>query len=288
MRIIIGDGKLSKAIRKSSDVVLCHKDIDVTAEPATIAKILRVADERCYVRDGTVAVINTAAKINLEWCQENTEQAWAVNAVGPLNVAKACDILGFKFVQISSGCIFDGEETGTVYTEESTPSPASFYAVTKAAADVFIANAQLDVPTLILRPRQLISARPHPTNMLTKFVDVMQKSSESRFITSQNTVTCIEDFSLMIDHLLKVHATGVYNCANHGTISPYEIAVKLKEALNLGKSPSPVDYDSYVKSIAVKRVNTILNVSKLRDTGYPNRSAEQAVDWCIRNYGKLG
>lgn len=288
MRIIIGDGKLSKAIRKTTDIVLSHKDIEVTADPGTIAKILRVAEERYYVRDGMVAVINTAAKINLEWCQENPEQAWAVNAVGPLNVAKACDILGFKFVQISSGCIFDGEETGTVYTEDSEPTPASFYAVTKAAADSFIADAGLDIPTLILRPRQLISARSHPTNMLTKFIDVMEKTPQPRFITSQNSVTCIEDFSMMIDHLLKERATGIYNCANYGTASPYEIAVKLNDGLKLGKNPTAIDYESYVKSIGVKRVNTILDVSKLRDTGYPNRSAEQAIDWCVRNYGRFG
>lgn len=288
MRIIIGDGKLSKAIRKTTDVVLSHKDIEITDDPLKIAKALRLADERCYVRYGTPTVVNTAAKINLEWCQENPEQAWNVNAIGPLNVAKACDILGFKFVQISSGCIFDGEETGTVYTEESTPTPASFYAVTKSAADTFVNNARFDIPALILRPRQLISARPHPTNMLTKFIEVMRKTPDSRFITSQNTVTCIEDFSVMIDHLLKANATGIYNCASHGVISPFDIALKLKDAGLAENAPGPIDYESYVKSIAVKRVNTILDVSKLRDTGYANRSAEQAVDWCIANYEKLG
>jgi dTDP-4-dehydrorhamnose reductase len=249
---------------------------------------LRIADERCHVRYGTPTVINTAAKINLEWCQENPEQAWAVNAVGPLNVAKACDILGFKFVQISSGCIFDGEETGTAYTEESVPTPASFYAVTKAAADSFIMNAGLDMPALILRPRQIISAKPHPTNMLTKFIDVMNRVEQPRFITSANSVTCIEDFSLMIDHLLKIGATGVYNCANHDVISPYHIATRLYAASPTKHVPGPIDYESYVKSIAVKRVNTILDVTKLRDSGYANRSAEQATDWCVRNYGKLG
>lgn len=285
MRIIIGDGKLSKAIRKPTDVVLSHRDIEITDSPATIAKILRVASDRMHY--APTAVINTAAKINLEWCQENPEPAWNVNALGPLNVARACDILGFKFVQISSGCIFDGEDTETVYDEESTPSPASFYAVTKSAADAFIKNAALDIPTLILRPRQLISARPHPTNMLTKFIDVMNKVEKPQFITSANSVTCIEDFDSMITHLLKVNATGVYNCANHGVISPFHIATKLYASQLPSHMPTPIDYASYVQTIKVKRVNTILDVSKLRETGYPNRSAEQAVDWCVKNYGRL-
>lgn len=285
MRIIIGDGKLSQAIRKTSDVVLSHKDVDITEHPAKIAKALRQAADRLHVRayDGPV-VINTAAKINLEWCEENPEECWRVNALGPLNVAKACDILGFKLVQISSGCVFDGMETGRVYTENDAPTPASFYAVAKAAADTFLQNAELDIPVLTLRPRQIISAKPHPTNMLTKFLGL---KGSPRFITSANSVTGIEDFSQMIDHLLKVDATGVYNCASHGTISPYEIAAKLK-ALNPEFDPQPVEYAKYLESIKVKRVNTILDVTKLQESGYATRSAEHVVDWCIANYGRVG
>jgi len=282
MRIIIGDGKLSHAIRKSFDVVLTHKDIEITDEPAKLAKILRKAADNSTM--GVNVVINTAAKINLEWCEANTEECWKINALGPLNVAKACDILGLKFVQISSGCIFDGMETERAFTEEDLPSPASFYAVAKAAADNLIKNANLDIPILTLRPRQIISAKPHPTNMLTKFLTL---GNNPKFITSANSVTGIEDFSLMIDHLLKVNASGVYNCAHHGTISPYEIALKLKK-VNPDFDPQPEEYQEYLKRVKVKRVNTILNVTKLQDSGYLNRSADHVVDWCIENYGRVG
>lgn len=282
MRIIVGDGKLTQAIRKSHDVVLSHKDIEITDEPAELAKILRKASDRAIM--GANTVINTAAKINLEWCEDNKEECWKINALGPLKLAKACDILGFKFVQISSGCVFDGMSTERVYTEEDEPTPASFYAAAKAAADSYIKSANFDIPVLTLRPRQVISAKPHPTNMLTKFTNI---GKSPKFITSPNSVTGIEDFSFMIDHLLRVNAIGVYNCANTGTISPYEIAVKMK-AIVSDFDPQPVEYEDYLKSIKVKRVNTILDVTKLRSTGYANRSAEQVVDWCIANYGKVG
>lgn len=282
MRIIVGNGKMAQAIRKSHDVVLGHNEIELTDDPAKLAKTLRKAADRAPF--GITAVVNTAAKINLEWCEEHREEAWSVNALGPLNLAKACDILGFKLVQISSGCIFDGEESGRVYTETDTPTPASFYAVTKAAADTLIANAGLDIPVLTLRPRQIVSVKPNPTNMLTKFMSV---GLTPRFITSANSVTGLEDFKSMLDHLLRSDAVGVYNCASHDTISPYEIALKLK-SIYPGFDPQPVEYAEYVKSIKVKRVNTILDVKKLQGSGYATRSAEHVVDWCIANYGKLG
>jgi len=304
MRIIIGNGKVAQQIKKPGDVVLGHKDIEICDEPLKLAKVLREACDRgnSSARDhvaihnanpnrmGNVwhlpeiapVVINTAAMINLEWCDQNKEQCWAVNTGGALNVALACNVLGFKLVHISSGCIFDGMGTGKAYTEKDVPTPASFYANSKAEADNFILGAKLDIPVLILRPRQLVSAVPYKTNLLTKFLSVPQPA---RFIESANSITCIENFAEMIDHLLTCDATGIFNCANEGTISPYEIAVKLTK-LNPTLNPQPVDYQEYLDSIDVKRVNTVLNIDKLKSTGYHPRTAAEVIDWCVENYGK--
>ncbi len=289
MRILVGNGKMVQTIRRSSDIVFSHNDIEITETPVKLAKLLRSAfhsnrsQSNLWSDDNEVVVVNTAAKINLEWCESNREEAWKVNVEGALNLAKACDTLGYKFVQVSSGCIFNGEESGHVYSEDDVPTPASFYAVTKATADDYIANANLDIPVLTLRPRQIISITPNATNMLTKFMNLV---GSPKFITSANSVTCLEDFGKMLDHLLNVKAVGVYNCASHSTISPYEIAVKLKD-LRHDFDPQPTEYKDYLNSIDVKRVNTILSVEKLQRSGYATRSAEDAVDWCVEHYGKV-
>ncbi len=288
MKIIVGAGKMAQAIKNPEDIVLSHKDIEITDDPATLAKTLRKAYEGSpgwlgdFMLGRKPVVVNTAARINLEWCEENKEKCWSVNALGPLNVAKACDILGYRFAQVSSGCVFDGMETGRVYTEDDEPTPASFYAASKAAADDLIAAANLEVPVLTLRPRQIVSSTPNPTNMLTKFMNV---GKGPKFITVQNSLTSMEDFARMLDHLIKVGATGVYNCASHGTMSPYEIALKLKD-IHPGFDPQPAEYADYLKSVKVKRVNTVLDVRKLQESGYVTLSAWEAVDTCIRNYGK--
>jgi dTDP-4-dehydrorhamnose reductase len=228
MRIIIGNGKLAQQLKKTDDIVLSHKEIEICDEPLKLVKVLKHAyDNALIARDNdisNVVVINTAALINLEYCEHNKEECYAVNTLGALNVARACDALGWKLVHISSGCVFDGMGTGKEYSETDEPTPASFYAVSKAEADKMILNANLTIPILILRPRQLVSAIPYKTNLLTKFLSVPQPA---RFIESANSITCIENFCDMVDHLLNVNATGIFNCANQGTISPYEIAVKL-------------------------------------------------------------
>lgn len=270
-KIFIGNGKVSKIIRKKGDIVLDHKDIEIKDLENILKTLKQVLDENSVV-------INTAAKINLEDCEKNKNESFLVNTLGPLNLIEVCSKFNAKLVHISSGCIYDGNEIE--FNETTSPKPAAWYTRTKTWADETLMNYGYE-NLLILRPRQLISSFPYPTNMLTKFLGI----KHLRCIDEQNSLTCIEDLGDMLEHLLSVGASGIFNVANTGTISPYEIAVKLKEIdkdLIVEKTP----YEEYLKGVTVKRVNTILDLNKLIGTGYTPRSCKEALDYCVKNYGK--
>lgn len=273
-RIIIGDGKVSKIIRKPGDIILDHKQVDITK----IDSLYKALDPHLngWVTDDTV--INTAAKINLEWCDENRLESYNVNTQGAINVLAACRFFGARLVQISSGCIFDGNHVP--FREDDVPRPAAWYARTKAWADDAIVNYGYS-NYLILRPRQMISPVPNPTNMLTKFL----KIKNLQCIDEANSITCIEDFRDMLDHLLKVKALGIFNCANTGSVSPYEVACALK-AIDPSMQVSKIAYEEYIKTLTVKRVNTVQDLTKLIASGFVPRSGQEALQWCIKNYGK--
>jgi dTDP-4-dehydrorhamnose reductase len=272
MRVIIGNGKVASVLRKSGDFTLTHSDIEVS-DDQSVKKSLSSFPQ------GTV-VINTAAKINLEWCEVNKKECESVNYTGAINVSRACIEFGHRLVHISSGCIFDGMTSDRVYSEADTPSPAAWYTKMKAEADevIFEENER----ATIVRPRQLISSVPNVTNMITKFMSM----DEGRFIDSKNSLTCIEDMSQMIDHLVDNHHYGIFNLANSGFISPYEVALSIKEHLKPGLKVTKTSYEDYVKTLGVKRVNTLLDITKLKSTGYTPRSAKEALFWCVNNYGK--
>lgn len=271
MRVIIGNGKVSRIIRSAGDVILSHSDIEVRDVSAVNAMI------STFPKD--TVVINTASKINLEWCEDNKQEAFDVNTIGARNVGEACARHGHHLVHISSGCIFDGMETEKVFTEEDTPSPAAWYTHTKAEADKILLESRYDKIT-ILRPRQLISAVPNPTNMLTKFLNM----KEGDFFDSPNSIICIEDMKEMIDHLVRRKCYGIYNLANAGLTSPYKIALKIKNEINTNFIVRKTSYEDYLKTLKVKRVNTILSIDKLVSTGFKQRNAEDALDWCLKNY----
>lgn len=276
LKIIIGTGKVSGIIKKPDDVVLGRKDLDVVNAASVESALLGIGAPY-----GTV-VVNTAAKINLEWCEANKHETERVNVQGALNVASACKTLGLRMVQISSGCIFDGGESGKVFNEEDNPTPACWYAQTKAAADKVLLSGDFN-DMLIVRPRQLISPIPNPTNMLSKFISL----GGGRFIESANSVTCIEDMGEMIDHLTQRKHSGIFNLANTGSLSPYEVACRLKDRLSPEMKVDRITYREYLEGLTVKRVNTLLSVEKLIKSGYVPRSASDALDWCIEKYGKV-
>jgi dTDP-4-dehydrorhamnose reductase len=89
----------------------------------------------------------------------------------------------------------------------------------------------------------------------------------------------------MIDHLLEVSATGIFNCCNSGTVTPYEIGMAIKNYIKNDLRVEEISYADLLKKLPNKRVNTILSNEKLIATGYEPRRASAALEWCVKNYG---
>ena len=266
-KLLIGKGKVSSIISRDGDIVLGKNECDITDIDAIATVVSKFLPD----------VINCAAKTNLEYCQENKVEAFRSNTLGVMNLVELCSSFSVRLVHISSGCLFDGNEN--ISTETSKASPAVWYTWTKSWADEIIKNFGYE-RYLILRPRQLISKTPHPSNMITKF----SKMGKIGAIQEMNSLTCIEDFSQMIGHLLKIEENGVFNCCNTGEISPYEIAKRIRDTIAPGLVVEPTSYKSLLENLPNRRVNTILSCDKLIKTGYTPRSASEALDWCLKNY----
>ena len=267
-KLIFGSGKVPTVIK--------DHDTDVIPKAACDVRDFQKVRSILATHKPDV-VINCAAKTSLEFCEDNKAESYEVNTLGAINILRICSEENLKFVHISSGCLFDGNDF--VSTEETTPSPSVWYTYTKLWADEYIKNFGYD-NYLILRPRQLISATPHPTNMITKF----SKFDKVQAIKEPNSVTCIEDFSKMILHLLNVDARGVYNCCNDGVLTAYDIAISIRDNLNNSLKVSEISYLDLLKILPNRRVNTILSNDKLKKTGYTPRHATEALEWCIKNY----
>ncbi len=267
-RLIVGKGKVSSIISRERDIILSREDCDISNIDEVSTTINKILPD---------VVINCAAKTNLEYCQENKSNAFYSNTAGVMNLVDVCSGYGVKLVHISSGCLFDGNHF--LSDEETSHTPAVWYTWTKSWGDELIKNYGYE-NYLILRPRQLISKTPHPTNMITKFSNMKKIGA----IKEENSLTCLEDFSEMINHLIKKDETGIFNCCNTGTITPYEIASRIRDTISPSLEVKSVSYESLLENLPNRRVNTILSCDKLIKTGYNPRSASDALEWCLKNY----
>lgn len=273
-RVFLGAGKIPTTLANKNDLIFGHDQIEVK-NIDSVMKIIKSLPKGSKV-------INCIAKINLEWCESNPEETFAVNAQGAYNVGLACAESGHHLLHVSSGCIFDGGEQSPVYDENSIPTPSVAYTKSKTVGDEKLMKLGYDKITII-RPRQLVSAVKYPTNMITKFIRI----PDGKYIQSENSLTLIEDMGTAINFLFEKNLYGIYNVANEGYISPFEIATMIKEKWGLQNKISPISYNDYVGTLQVRRVNTKLDTSKLKKAGLTLRSAREAVEFALSHYGDL-
>ena len=109
---------------------------DVTAVDRNELDITDLAAVRKAVT-GHDVIINAAAYTAVDAAEENEATAYAVNAIGPRNLAIGAAAVGAKLVQISTDYVFDG--TGnSPYPEDTEIDPVNAYGRTKAAGEQFV------------------------------------------------------------------------------------------------------------------------------------------------------
>ena len=85
-------------------------------------------------------VINCAAAANIDWCEQNPDEALLINSEVPGRLAEICLKKDINLLHISTDAVFDGKQVE--YTEEDIPNPQSVYARSKLLGEqnVVLAN----------------------------------------------------------------------------------------------------------------------------------------------------
>src|SRR5438552_6446874 len=129
--VIVGaGGRLGAALAREY-----AKDYDVAG--FTHAQLDLGQPEQMRARLGQLefdVLINTAAQTNVDRCETEREEAFALNAEAPRVLAEICRANGARFIHISTDYVFDGEKRAP-YTEEDEARPISVYGASKRAGE---------------------------------------------------------------------------------------------------------------------------------------------------------
>lgn len=115
---------LMHALSGRDATALTRNELDITDREAALE-----------VLSGYDVIVNTSAYTRVDDAETDEENANAVNAVGPHNLAIAAAQHGSRLVHLSTDYVFDGTATEP-YAEDSPRHPVSAYGRTKAAGEL--------------------------------------------------------------------------------------------------------------------------------------------------------
>lgn len=240
------------------------KDLDIRDEDKVIDFICEKSPD---------LVINAAAYTAVDDCETNYDEAYAVNAIGPKNLAIACKKIDVPLIHISTDYVFDGSKR-TPLIENDKLGPQSAYGKTKLAGEEFI-QENTD-KYFILRTAWLYGL--HGNNFVKTMLALAETHDEITVVNDQiGSPTYSLDLAVAITNLLRSDKYGVYHVTNEGECSWYDFACDIFELSNVDVKVIPVSTEKFPRP-APRPHYSVLDNKKWNASGFvPMRDYKEAL-----------
>jgi dTDP-4-dehydrorhamnose reductase len=210
---------LVAAFSEHGDTVsgLTHAETEI-ADLASVSRVLKEIQPQI--------IVNTAAMHHVENCEKEPEKAFAVNAIGPRNLAHAARELDAVLLHVSTDYVFDGAK-GSPYVEEDNPLPLNAYGITKLAGEHFV---RATTPKqFVIRTSGLYGKSPCRAKGGLNFIELMLKLAKERGevkVVDDEVVspTSTAELAQQIVRLSRSDSYGLYHATAEGSCSWYEFA----------------------------------------------------------------
>ena len=218
-------------------------------------------------------MVNAAAYTAVDDCETHFDEAYAVNAIGPKNLAIACKKQDIPLVHISTDYVFDGSKR-TPLIETDKLGPQSAYGKTKLEGEKFI-QENTD-KYFILRTAWLYGL--HGNNFVKTMLDLAETHDEITVVNDQiGSPTYSLDLAVAITNLLHSDKYGIYHVTNEGEISWYEFAKLIFELSNVDVNVIPVSTEEFPRP-APRPHYSVLDNKKWNASGFvPMRDYKEAL-----------
>lgn len=212
-------GQVGSAFAQLLDTV----ELEVLLTDKSDVDVTNMDEVRKYAEMNRPDVIINCTEIGgIEYCQQHSDLAYKVNAIGARNLSVAARSVHGKMVQLSTDDIFDGKAAES-YNEFSIPTPVSIYGKSKLAGEEFVKT---------IAPRYLIIRSSwvygKGENFVTWLLQEAKKSKEIFVAEDQfGSPTSANELAKAIYRLLMEDAYGLYHVVCQGVCSRREFAEKI-------------------------------------------------------------
>ena len=241
-------------------VPLTRLHIDL-ANPVTIAP--GVAEVKADV------LVNCAAYNFVDKAETDSAEAFAINAIGVRDLAKACAANGTKLVQISTDFVFGLDETRTApLTESTSPGPVSAYGVSKLAGEQFALAAHSG--NLVIRTCGLYGiwgSGGKGGNFVETMLRIAGQGKPLRVVSDQRcTPSFTVDVAMAIADLIDAKAVGIVHATNADCCTWHEFATEIFKLAGLAVDVAPITSAQF-NAPARRPLYSVLSTDRLVSLG---------------------
>lgn len=172
---------------------------------------------------GVDVVVNCAAWTAVDDAETREAEAFAVNAVGAANLARAASAAGARLVHISTDYVFDGDASSP-YEADDVVGPRSAYGRTKLAGEWAVRAHDTAGRHLVLRTAWLYGR--HGASFPRTIVRVARERGTVSVVTDQvGQPTWTSDVADLALRLVHAQAPGgIYHATSRGQASWWDFA----------------------------------------------------------------
>jgi len=248
-----------------------HLDISVSCKVRTV-----VDDYRPDV------IINCAAYNLVDKAEHDKSAAFAVNTLGPHNLAKAATRQKAVLVHFSSDYVFDGTKESGLYSEDDPVNPLNEYGKSKLAGEQRVLETH--DRSLILRLSWVFG--PGKQNFLFKLREWTKNNEYLKIACDEFSVPTYT--ATIVDVTLKALEQGLngrYHLTNSGYCSRYEWSKMALNHMGIRKFIRPVSMDSFNLPANRPKFSAMSNSSIGNILNIPIPTWEEAVESFLEKGG---
>jgi len=200
-------------------------------------------------------VINTTALHNVDYCEDNKDQASKVNTQAIKTLYENSEKFGSKLIHISTDYVFDGKRK-IPYGEDDQAIPLSYYGQSKLEGEKILADSNHVIvrPSVVygwtpLELAGITSSSGKPMNFAMWVLTKLHKNEPLKIVTDQFASATLADS--LAESILKIaesNKSGLYHISGLSCESRYDFTIKLAEKFGYdGSIISPVTSEGFVQ-----------------------------------------
>jgi dTDP-4-dehydrorhamnose reductase len=229
-------------------------------------------------------IVLAAAYTDVDGSEQNSDLAFAVNAIGAENVARVASEFDARLFYVSTDYVFDGSSK-VPYEPGDAVHPINVYGASKAAGEQAVQRHARE--WCIGRTSWLFGA--HGTSFPEKILKASESRKELRVVDDQvGSPTFTKDLAQAMLQLLYANVRGVVHITNAGTCSWFEFAQEVLHQVGL-TSVRVISVSSAAYPRPARRpAYSVLSQGSLTEFGITMRNWKATIPAYLMDLRKVG